>query len=372
MNDLERLRCDVVRAASRAADVEDVFRETDRRLRRHVGYAFAAWHTTDPSSLLATSCVVVGRDKNPADERFVHENEWHDDDVNKYADLASGDVPVATLHAATGGHPERSRRHRELLQPLGMGDELRAGLLDGDSCWGTVTLYRQAAAGPFPAAEITAVRAIAPLLGEAVRLTVLRRATEEPHEVPDGPGVLLLDADGEIVSATGPAERHLGDLADPSQARSAVRALHARTSAAAAGRADALVRSRLRARDGGWLVLHGSSNPLGGNVIVIERARPAELADVIVAAYGFTPREREVLAYVLRGLPSKQIARALGISLYTVQDHLKAAFAKAGVTSRGELAALLTDEHYRPMRRTGSPPGPYGWFLPADGGGTSR
>ncbi len=364
MSDLERLRRAVVSSASRSADVEEVFRETDRRLRRHVGYAFAAWHTTDPSSLLSTSCVVIGRDKHPADERFVYENEWHHDDVNKYAELATGDVAVATLHEATGGHPETSRRHRELLQPLGMGDELRAGLLDGASCWGTVTLYRPAAAGPFPPAEVAAVRAIAPLLGEAVRLAVLRRATEEPHEVPDGPGVLLLAEDGEIASATGPAERHLAAAADPSQVASAVRALHARTTAAAAGRADALVRSRLRARDGGWLVLHGSANPHGGNVVVVERARPAELADVIVAAYGFTPREREVLAHVLQGLPTKRIAQAMGISLYTVQDHLKSAFAKSGVRSRAELAALLTDEHYRPMRQSGGVPGPYGWFLP--------
>ncbi len=364
MSDLGRLRCDVVRSASRSADAAEVFRDTDRRLRRHVGYAFAAWHTTDPSSLLPTSCVVLGRDKDPADERFVYENEWHHDDVNKYAELATGDVAVATLHEATGGHPERSRRHRELLQPLGMGDELRAGLRDGAACWGTVTLYRQAAAGPFPPAEIAAVRAIAPLLGEAVRLAVLRRAAEEPHEVPDGPGVLLLSEDGEITSATGPAERHLEAAADPAQVAGAVRALHARVTAAAAGRADALVRSRLRARDGGWLVLHGSATPQGGNVVVVERARPAELADVIVAAYGFTPREREVLAHVLRGLPSKRIAQELGISLHTVQDHLKSAFAKSGVNSRAELAALLTDEHYRPMRQTGGVPGPYGWFLP--------
>jgi DNA-binding CsgD family transcriptional regulator len=244
-----------------------------------------------------------------------------------------------------------------------MGDELRAGLLDHGSCWGTLTLYREAAAGPFPRAEVAAVRAIAPLLGEAIRLAVLRRASEAPQEVPDGPGVLLLDQDGEITSATGPSRRHLEDVADPAQLGSAVRALHARTTAAAAGRADALVRSRLRARDGGWLVLHGSANPLGGTVVVIERARPAELAEVIVAAYGFTPREREVVAHVLRGMATKGIAQALGITPYTVQDHLKSAFAKSGVSSRAELAALLTDRHYRPRRQVGGVPGPYGWFL---------
>ncbi len=151
-------------------------------------------------------------------------------------------------------------------------------------------------------------------------------------------------------------------MADPSQVPSSIRALHACTTAAADGRADALVRSRLRARDGGWLVLHGSRNPLGGKVIVTERARSAELADAIVAAYGFTPREREVVVYVLRCLSTKAIARAMGISVSTVQDHLKSAFTKSGVSSRAELAAPLTDQHYQPKRQMGGVPGPYGGF----------
>ena len=80
-------------------------------------------------------------------------------------------------------------------------------------------------------------------------------------------------------------------------------------------------------------------------------------------AYGLTPREREITAFAAQGRSTKQIASALGISPFTVQDHLKAVFGKVGVQSRAELVAALYVRHYEPRRMAGSTPGPYGWYL---------
>jgi DNA-binding CsgD family transcriptional regulator len=52
-------------------------------------------------------------------------------------------------------------------------------------------------------------------------------------------------------------------------------------------------------------------------------------------------RERQVVALVRGGLATKPLARALGISPYTVQDHLKAIFDKTGVRSRRELVSHI-------------------------------
>jgi DNA-binding CsgD family transcriptional regulator len=54
-----------------------------------------------------------------------------------------------------------------------------------------------------------------------------------------------------------------------------------------------------------------------------------------------SPREREVLAHLLRGLRVNTIARALHVSPHTVRNHLKAIFQKLGVNSQAELIVKL-------------------------------
>jgi DNA-binding NarL/FixJ family response regulator len=49
---------------------------------------------------------------------------------------------------------------------------------------------------------------------------------------------------------------------------------------------------------------------------------------------GVSPREREVLALLLEGLPNKLIARRLAISEKTVKSHLTSIFRQIGVTDR--------------------------------------
>ena len=49
---------------------------------------------------------------------------------------------------------------------------------------------------------------------------------------------------------------------------------------------------------------------------------------------GISPREREVLALLLDGMPNKLIARRLEISEKTVKSHLTSIFRRIGVTDR--------------------------------------
>jgi DNA-binding NarL/FixJ family response regulator len=51
-----------------------------------------------------------------------------------------------------------------------------------------------------------------------------------------------------------------------------------------------------------------------------------------------TPREREVLELITRGMANKRIARELGVSEKTVKAHVGHVLAKLGVTDRTQAA----------------------------------
>jgi DNA-binding NarL/FixJ family response regulator len=77
----------------------------------------------------------------------------------------------------------------------------------------------------------------------------------------------------------------------------------------------------------------------------------AVLADLVVVPRGeralLTPalshRERQVLALVVAGYANSQVADRLYLAESTVKSHLTSAFAKLGVSSRGEATSLILD-----------------------------
>lgn len=53
-----------------------------------------------------------------------------------------------------------------------------------------------------------------------------------------------------------------------------------------------------------------------------------------------TPRELEIMGYIIRGFTNRQIAETLFISVRTVEGHRASLFAKLGITNRVELVEL--------------------------------
>jgi DNA-binding CsgD family transcriptional regulator len=117
---------------------------------------------------------------------------------------------------------------------------------------------------------------------------------------------------------------------------------------------ETLASARVLTPSGRWAVVRGSmlgDGPDARVAVIMETARPIELAPLIADAYGLTDREREVTELVARGLTTNKIAAELYLSPYTVQDHLKAIFERTGARSRGALVARLFFDHHAPRLR---------------------
>jgi DNA-binding CsgD family transcriptional regulator len=125
--------------------------------------------------------------------------------------------------------------------------------------------------------------------------------------------------------------------------------LIARARAVFEGHEPGPARLRLRARSGRWMVLHAScmgDRSDGPVTVVIEPAKSSDVAPIIVEAYALSPRERDVVRAIARGMSSAEIAAELYLSPHTVRDYVKSVFEKVGVSSRGELVARLFADHY--------------------------
>jgi DNA-binding NarL/FixJ family response regulator len=61
-----------------------------------------------------------------------------------------------------------------------------------------------------------------------------------------------------------------------------------------------------------------------------------------------TPRQHEIVLAILDGCANREIARRLGVSERTIRNQLTAIYAKAGVSSRLELALAALQRRFVP------------------------
>jgi DNA-binding CsgD family transcriptional regulator len=375
---LERARSDIVNLSHRGFGVREFSLAAGRVVRRVIPFDGVCLMTMDPATLLPTGHVIENGLPEEATPRLA-EIELHGPDFNRFTELARGGSPAASLSEATGGKLERSRRQRELRRPHGFEDELRVALVTESGTWGGIVLMREARRAYFDPAHVTRLAALAGTLAEGLRRVILHGIQPVEGEGP-GPGLVVLAEDNSIELANRAAQSWLAELEpDGSRGERPPVVVHtvadrARSNAAEPGAGHSMATARVRTRSGRWLVARGSmlgDGPEARAAVILEPARLPELAPLIADAYGLTPRERAITQLVAQGFSTSEISDRLFLSRYTVQDHLKAIFEKADVSSRGALVARLFFEHYAPRLATGEQIGSDGWFAPAppaDGG----
>jgi DNA-binding CsgD family transcriptional regulator len=321
-------------------------------------YWTPCWYTLDPASLLATSHFHYGMTEFPA-EWLAHE--YYGDDVNQMADVATSATGISTLHEATDGDPSASQRWH-FNQGMGSDQEMIARLRAASGeVWGMLGLYREPGQPMFNAADKQFVRAASAHLAEGARRALLvGEATDADAREPDAPGLVILSDRWELQSATPGVHQWLAELPDGNLDAgvlpSAVIAVAARARRNAENPEDpsGISVARVLSRSGTWVVLHGACLTDGGAqrvAVIVEPAHPARIYPLLMAAYQFTERERDVTELVLRGASTTQIADQLFVSPHTVQQHLKNIFAKTGVRSRRDLVGTIFFAHYEPRFR---------------------
>src|SRR3954454_17356533 len=164
---------------------------------------------TDPDTLLGLGAGIAFDLPDSVCGPFW-EYEFEVPDFNKFSELASGPRQVVDLHAATGGRPERSARWRELRTLMDSDAELRATFNAGGRSWGLLQLNRAGAAHGFGDEEVAFVETIAPVVGRALRLSLISQPAGSPAG--RGPGMAIVDADYRLVSATPEAVRWFEEL----------------------------------------------------------------------------------------------------------------------------------------------------------------
>jgi DNA-binding CsgD family transcriptional regulator len=346
-------RQDIIRLCHSGLDSVAFRREAMRRLRRIVPVDSFWFATADPATLVATSAVINSIPEK-ATPLFVA-NEILQNDVNKFTQLATARRSVNSLYRATNGRLAESPRYRDICVPFGFGDELRAALHTGDVCWGFMCLHRERNGSTFTAEEADFLATLVPHLGQGLRGALLLDRAENAVDSGE-PGLLLLAEDLSLVSATSAGERWLEEIVEPSTRRELPQIVYDTVARLLAiecqsGSNDMAPRGRMRTMSGQWLAVHASR--LSGRgapsqiAVILEPARPAEVAPLLLQAYGLTHREAEVAQLVLRGFNTADIASALSMSESTVQQHLKSVFDKTGASSRRELVAQFYQEQQR-------------------------
>jgi DNA-binding NarL/FixJ family response regulator len=83
-----------------------------------------------------------------------------------------------------------------------------------------------------------------------------------------------------------------------------------------------------------------------------DESKESERAAATVASLDLTPRQKEVLALLLRGQSNKLIARALNLSVETIKDHVAAVLRSLNVSSRTQAVVAVSQ-----MSKPASSPG---------------
>ena len=351
----EAARDQLARMGSSGLDLETFRVRTFDAIRPVVPFDAAFWTIADPATLLFTRG--MQEELPPQSAPAFFENEFMTNDVNQFVAVAAEPRRMHTMHAVTGGDMSKSARFREILEPLGLGDELRVAFTDKTGVWGFVCLHRELGTPPFSEQESAFLNRVSPIVAHGIRTSILLAATRTQGKHPSVPGLVVLSEDLRYVGANDAGRSWLERFDDADRVGGMPSSFYAVAAALRGMPSGEPARTRTLTPSG-WAAIHPSWMDISGVrhiALLIEEPSAVELAPLIVSAYGLTPQQSRVVELVCRGSSTAAISSELMISPHTVQDHMKAIFEKMGASNRRELAGSLLSGHYMPRAMAQEP-----------------
>jgi len=340
----DRCRERIQRISRSSLDCQSVQREVVGDLQRVIGFDRWCLPHADPDTLLP-GVGLADHDYGPGLPRALA-LEYSGTDFAAKHDVARHPRQASSLVAETAGDLARSPRWDEVLRPVGIGDIAAAACRDASGCWGWIEVYRNSCEGPFTEDDLDLLAAAGPSMAVALRRSVVGVRRTDP-DASDGPGVLVLDRTLSPVSRTEAATRWISalPLADVFAMWGVLPAPIYPAAALALLGDLAHAHATIPADDGRWIRIEAA--PLDGDrdgdiAVTIRETAPSETFTIACRAYGLTARETAVMAALAAGASTRDVARGLHLSDWTVQDHLKSVFAKLDVHSRRGVLARLS------------------------------
>jgi DNA-binding CsgD family transcriptional regulator len=246
---------------------------------------------------------------------------------------------VALLHRT--GEAASSPLWTELLRAEGVRDVASIVFADRFGCWGFLELWRLD--GCFSDADAEALaQAVPGLTAQLRRSQATTFSLPVPPAPPGGPVVLLLSNDLAVRAQTARTAEYLRLLVPSPEGIPAIPAgaynVAGQLQAIEQGVDDHPASARVHLADGQWVTLRAARAD-GDIAVTIEPTPPLDRADVFARTHGLGPRERQVLDQLIAGADTRLVARRLSLSEHTVQDHVKALFAKTGTQARPQLVS---------------------------------
>lgn len=308
------------------------------------------------------------------------------EEMRRRGDFAPGSIVAVASEALL---PWRSLVRTEYYADFGRfhGSVGHAALAMADAAGRSVialTLARGPGSAPYGRREVAVLRALAPHLGAAARLTrILDDDTADRRTLAEvlnhrRSAVLIVSPSGRLQWANVAGERELGSGLLIGVRDGRVTARSSQEVAAFLAEAFASTGQRMPGRDleafveapdGGrrriWavpLLQSGDAGPRLGDVgveqsailLVVEPPRPtrSQLIDAMTHMLGLTPSEALVTECLMHGT-SSDAARRLGLSRDAIRWHLKCAYRKTGTTHQADLVrvVLMVQQAFAVRRR---------------------